>query len=42
VRSIDAQELLRALRKSTDLLLEEKAVHQDAAKIETLLRAILD
>jgi hypothetical protein len=42
VRSIDRTELLRALRRSTDLLLEESAVHDDASKIETLLREILD
>jgi hypothetical protein len=42
VRSIDRDELLRALRRSTHLLLEERAVHEDASKIETLLREILD
>jgi hypothetical protein len=42
VRSIDRDELLRALRRSTHLLLEERAVHEDASKIETLLHEILD
>ena len=42
VRSIDREELLRALRRSTELLLEEKAVHEDAAKIKTRLREIFD
>jgi hypothetical protein len=42
VRSIDRDELLRALRQSADLLLEEKAVHEDSARIATFLREILD
>jgi hypothetical protein len=42
VHSIDREELLRALRQSTDLLLEESAVHEDAAKIAAFLREILD
>jgi hypothetical protein len=42
VRSVNRQELLRALRLSTELLLEERSVHEDASKIEVLLREILD
>lgn len=42
VRSIDRAELLRALRQSTNLLLEEKGVHEDAAQIAALLGEILD
>ncbi|HEV2141560.1 MAG TPA: hypothetical protein VGT01_10220 [Candidatus Dormibacteraeota bacterium] len=42
IRSIDREDLLRALHQSTDLLLEESAVHEDAAKIETLLREVLE
>jgi hypothetical protein len=41
VRSIDREEVLRALRQSTDLLLEEKAVHEDSERIATLLRELL-
>jgi hypothetical protein len=42
VRSMDREELLRALRRSTELLLDEKAVHEDGARIATFLREILD
>jgi hypothetical protein len=42
VRSIDREELLRALRQATDLLLEENGAHEDAARIATFVREILD
>ena len=42
VRSVNREELLRALRRSTELLLEERSVHEDASKIEVFLREILD
>ena len=42
-RSVDRDELLRALRHATELLLSESpGLHDDAAKIGALLRDILD
>jgi len=42
IRSISREELLRALRRSADLLLEERSAHEEGSKIEVLLREILD
>jgi len=42
VRSIDPDELLRALRSAAELLLSESSgVHEDSPKIEALLREVL-
>jgi hypothetical protein len=42
VRSLDRDELLRALRSAVDLLLgESRDVHEDSKKIEAMLREIL-
>lgn len=42
VRSIEREEILRALRASSEVLLAESDVHEDAAKIASLLHEILD
>jgi hypothetical protein len=43
VRSIDREEILRSLRGAVELLLSESAgVHEDAAKIDALLRELVD
>lgn len=42
VHTIDAEDLMRALRSASDLLFAESSVHEDGAKIEGLLHEILD
>jgi hypothetical protein len=42
VRSLNREELLRALRASAELLLAESNAHEDAEKITVFLREILD
>lgn len=42
VKTIEAVELIRALRAAADLLFAESSVHEDGAKIEAFLREILE